>query len=490
MDKVPKIVGERLKAGAAAVDHPDPDLLTAFSERSLPEQERSQVLAHLARCGDCRDVLALSLPAEEPSVAVIRPIRGRWLTWPRLRWGLVAAGVIVVGSFGLLRYRETSHPAMVASYDAPPMRGTANEAKTQAEPLPATRLAPATNEEKKTSQAEFLNDQTKFKPAPETDKEFDRLEQFAKLEPPVRDQRLDAGSAAKGPLRTQSLPHGPKPPTQQWQLNVNGNANNNAYASQAQTPAPAVPPEFARQQSSNQVVATAQAPAPSAPGSTVGGPVTVDKQAQDLNALAMEARSVTPPSSRGASAGAEVARAKPAATPAANAPKADAADAYSISTANGSNFAQTSQLVPESARWSINATGSLQRSLDQGKSWQDVDVTGGAGIAGGVNLRKAMKASREKALAKDKADMKQAPVVFRAVSANGPDVWAGGSGGHLYHSTDAGAHWVQVVPSWSGVELTGDIVSLQFADPLQGRIVTSSSEIWTTADAGQTWQKR
>jgi photosystem II stability/assembly factor-like uncharacterized protein len=102
----------------------------------------------------------------------------------------------------------------------------------------------------------------------------------------------------------------------------------------------------------------------------------------------------------------------------------------------------------------------------------------------------AMKSSRQKALAKDKADMKQTPLVFRAVSSNGPDVWAGGSGGHLYHSTDAGAHWVQVVPEWSGVELSGDIVSLQFADPQNGRIVTSSSEIWTTADAGQSWQKR
>ncbi len=488
MEKLPKIVGERLRAAAVAVDHPDPDVLTAFSERSLPEHERSQVLAHLARCGDCRDVLALSLTAEEPSVAVIRPIRGRWLTWPRLRWGLVAAGVIVVGSFGVLRYRETSHPAMVASYDAPRAQGIANEAKTQAEPSPVLPKAAQVDEQKKTPQGGLLYDQTQS--APETDKEFDRLEQFAKLQPPVRDQRLDAGSAGKGTLRTQSLPHGPKPPAQQWQLNVNGNANNNAYTSQSQTTAPAVPPEFARQQSSNQVVVTAQAPAPSAPGSTTGGPVIVDKQAADLNALAVEGRSVAPLSSMGASAGAEVARAKPAVAPAANAPKADAADSYSISTANDSNFAQTSPLVLESARWSINAAGGLQRSLDQGKSWQDIDVTGAAGIESGVNLRMAMRASREKALAKDKADMKQAPVVFRAVSANGPDVWAGGSGGHLYHSTDAGAHWVQVVPSWSGVELTGDIVSLQFADPQQGRIVTSSSEIWTTADAGQTWQKR
>ena len=172
MEKLPKIVGERLRAAAVAVDHPDPDVLTAFSERSLPEHERSQVLAHLTRCGDCRDVLALSLTAEEPSVAVIRPIRGRWLTWPRLRWGLVAAGVIVVGSFGALRYRETSHPAMVASYDAPRAQGIANEAKTQAEPSPVLPKAAQVDEQKKTPQGGLLYDQTQS--APETDKEFDR----------------------------------------------------------------------------------------------------------------------------------------------------------------------------------------------------------------------------------------------------------------------------------------------------------------------------
>ena len=113
MEKVPKIVGERLKAAAVTVDHPDPNVLTAFSEHSLPELERSHVLEHLARCGECRDIIALALPAEEPTAQVIRPVRGRWLTWPRLRWGLVAAGVVVVGSLGVLRYRATSHPAMV-----------------------------------------------------------------------------------------------------------------------------------------------------------------------------------------------------------------------------------------------------------------------------------------------------------------------------------------------------------------------------------------
>jgi photosystem II stability/assembly factor-like uncharacterized protein len=102
-----------------------------------------------------------------------------------------------------------------------------------------------------------------------------------------------------------------------------------------------------------------------------------------------------------------------------------------------------------------------------------------------------MKSSRERtAMAKDKADLKQKPIVFRAVAANGPDVWAGGLGGNLYHSTDSGAHWLQILPSWRGIELTGDIINLQFADPQNGRIVTSSAEIWTTADGGQTWEKR
>lgn len=483
MEKVPKIVGERLKAAAVAVDHPDADMLTAFSERSLPDREKIKVLEHLARCGECRDVIALSIPAEESTAPVIRPVRGRWLTWPRLRWGLVAAGVLVVGSFGVLRYRETSHPAMVASYDASRAQEI-EKAKNQTEPLPAAPSA-ATKQEKETPQAGLLDSEVKSKPAPEA-REFDRLEQFAKLQPPARDERPD-GSGTRGMLHPQSLPHGPKPPTQQWQQNATANANNNAYAVQSQAPAPAVPPGIAGKQSSNQVVVSAPSPVPVTAGSAIGGPVT-DKKVQDL---ALNGRSFTVLQPSGSNAGTEVARAKPAeATPSANSPKPQLTDAYAVSTVNDSNFSQTAPLAPESARWSINAMGGLQRSLDQGKSWQNVDVTAAAGTGSGVGLQMAMKSSREKALAKDKADMKQVPVVFRAVSANGPDVWAGGSSGHLYHSIDAGGHWVQVVPTWSGVVLTDDIVSLQFADPLQGRIVTSSSEIWITSDAGRTWQKR
>ena len=65
MQNVPKIVRERLKAAATIVNHldshPDANVLTAFAERSLGENERGVVLDHLARCGDCRDIDGFNL---------------------------------------------------------------------------------------------------------------------------------------------------------------------------------------------------------------------------------------------------------------------------------------------------------------------------------------------------------------------------------------------------------------------------------------------
>jgi hypothetical protein len=80
MQNVPKIVRERLQAPPPAVNHPDADLLTAFAEQSLPADERATVLEHLARCGDCRDVVALTLPPTEILETAARPVRSAWLT--------------------------------------------------------------------------------------------------------------------------------------------------------------------------------------------------------------------------------------------------------------------------------------------------------------------------------------------------------------------------------------------------------------------------
>jgi photosynthesis system II assembly factor YCF48-like protein len=115
-------------------------------------------------------------------------------------------------------------------------------------------------------------------------------------------------------------------------------------------------------------------------------------------------------------------------------------------------------LRPPVARWTISSDGQLQHSVDSGKTWQAVVVAENA--------------------------------TFRALSANGPDLWVGGASGLLYHSTDAGARWTQVKPAAADATLTADIAAIEFIDVRQGKITTSTGEVWITTDGGQTWRKQ
>src|SRR5579872_195537 len=121
MEQVPKIVSERLKAATPAIDHPDADMLTAFSERTLSEREHGTVLAHLASCADCREILALSLPETEEVQRVLQPTSAGWFAWPTLRWGFAAVGIVIVGSLGVLQYRKQHEASFVAQRSAPPV---------------------------------------------------------------------------------------------------------------------------------------------------------------------------------------------------------------------------------------------------------------------------------------------------------------------------------------------------------------------------------
>jgi hypothetical protein len=184
-----------------------------------------------------------------------------------------------------------------------------------------------------------------------------------------------------------------------------------------------------------------------------------------------------------------------------------AGDAVANVPANGRNFAGLVSVAPgTSPGWAINSAGGLQRTYDQGTTWQDVNVaanlmpsvakgyifdTSAQPTVAGESAAKS-KESNKKVTAEATASA-ATPVsitVFRAVVATGADVWAGGSGGALYHSLDAGDHWAQVSPAVAGANLTGDIVNLEFSDSLHGKVTTSTSETWVTTDGGQTWQKQ
>jgi len=112
-----------------------------------------------------------------------------------------------------------------------------------------------------------------------------------------------------------------------------------------------------------------------------------------------------------------------------------------------------------------------------------------ASAATGASMELAIASNKAGTTRKDKKATSTAPV-FRAVAANGADVWAGGTAAILYHSSDAGAHWVRVVPASESATLSGDILSLEFADAQNGRISTSTGEVWSTSDNGQSWKKQ
>lgn len=97
--QLPKIVAARLQ-GSVLPEHPDPDLLTAFAESTLLGKEREQVLDHLGACAECRQILALAAPelATQASPAAVGGRKWSWWQAPVLRWGALAACVLVVAT--------------------------------------------------------------------------------------------------------------------------------------------------------------------------------------------------------------------------------------------------------------------------------------------------------------------------------------------------------------------------------------------------------
>ncbi len=131
--------------------------------------------------------------------------------------------------------------------------------------------------------------------------------------------------------------------------------------------------------------------------------------------------------------------------------------------------------------WRIASNDSLQRSLDRGSTWRDItivpDITVGGDFRAGSNSNAPVPQAYPR------------PAI-RALYTSGAEVWAGGAGGALFHTLDSGAHWMRVVPASPGVALTGDIVKIAFDDSLHGSVATSTQQVWTTSDGGQSWRKQ
>jgi len=440
MSDVPKIVHDRLRANAPGGAHPDADVLTAFAEQALSGAEREGVVRHLSRCGECREVVALSIP---PVEAVAQPEAARegvsaagsttgvgwraWFAWPNLRWAAMAAAVVVVASVLALRPGK-QHQSMVetANQQAEKIAAPPTDASAKPDtPLADQVVPPAT-----ISAAKSDNSLARKEPA---------LRLIAPQPGRVQTQIL-AGSDA--------------------QLADNKRADSferkSEYSFEAGKPAmrapaasvPAAKGGIAASEHVEQMIGSSRETV------QVNG-ASIEAQPAPMEEKRMARNETPPPVEKAKLAAKEESQLK--AQPGNNEIPNKLAAAYSNSdTAFALQKQRSKQSKDVAAQWSL-VQGKLQRSLDAGTTWQ-------------IALQL------------------QHPLL--SFGARGGDVWAGGQAGTLFHSTDNGMTWTMVQPSTKSESLSSDIVAIEVRSQAEIVLSINNNESWTTGDAGKTWDKK
>src|SRR5262249_28512927 len=133
--------------------------------------------------------------------------------------------------------------------------------------------------------------------------------------------------------------------------------------------------------------------------------------------------------------------------------------------AEGFSTAKVPMLPAPAPRWMVKG-GVVQRSLDAGRTWQEINVDATNwnpaesryAVSQSVEIASSAKVSKKKV-----EKVAASGFVFSAVAAFTLEVWAGGKAGILYHSSDGGNSWARVVPSDSGEMLMSDISEIEVA---------------------------
>ena len=454
MPEVPKIVHDRLRAGLSGgsvpeAPHPDPDVLTAFAEHSLSAAERERVLEHLARCGNCRELVALSIP---PMESVPQPLAAEesestfpvasnagaktggqrpWFAWPGLRWAALAAGLMVAGGILLM------HPG---KRNAGP---EANQQPASTVPRPEEAIVAR-------------------KTLPASDNALSAITSEKKPAPPAfsRDKESKLAYAAAPPPQSAIANAQIQTPTARKDV-VAGAGVGGAFGAAPTSPTP-VPPVSA---SSEMVEVTNESVAVTTEEARIDQPVT-GKQVADLPVngrqvadLKMITKAKAPKTEANEPAlqrSESLDKVQTADTAARQQPAAANMKSMAANLRPNANQTDSMQLEQYRAQWAIHGND-LQRSLDSGVAWKTV-------------------------LHSDR------PLLCYA--AGGNDVWVGGKGGGLFHSANGGATWNQVHPSAQEQTLFDDVTHIDIYSPIRIVLITGKNQSWSTADGARTWEKK
>jgi hypothetical protein len=506
MAELPKSVWGRLNPPGLPDQHPDPDLLTAFCEGVLRPVEREQMLAHLAVCAQCREVVALITPAEGPPRSVPKPQR-IWLTFPVLRWAAVAATVAVVLAVALLHRPQAPRPILRSDAEVPVSRDSDTSAKVAnegiAEPqavapqkesaaVPAVASAPAkppTNKDRRepnslTGPAAA----TARAKATTRDKEIRSKEQprrsaepappsttavtvvsgsgYTDLDSTMKKEKAEQGAIKRDlfdratneqttvHLPSTQAPHGPAPLSQQQMI--------------IQNTAPISPPTASSSGSDQQ---RKQGPTASA-GYVYGGPVVAGAAAQPAETTSAATKQSA---SAGAPSPAQVTRNANSITPRGSESNLAVAPPPSPKSTTAAGEAGNPVMGAANKTQSGTVDSFTTGGAVHGTLAKALDVRWGISLQGKLLRSVGTAAPQLVTIAND--------LSFRAVAAIASHVWAGGSQGILYHSGDAGATW-KPVP----FPTTKDIISIEFSNVRDGLITTSDGQHYATSDGGQNWQ--
>ena len=331
MDRLPKLVFGSLNRQPLG-PHPGAETLAAFAENALARPEREQTLAHLAECGDCREVIYLAQP-DSVTAQLAMAYRPNRITHFALRWGAVAASIVIVAGGLFITRRElltSQHsvseqkPAPAAYYDklaekkAPPELDSAQNAEAPAAPKQSSAAVAKTRPAEKHMTAK-LQEKMSFD-------ESGQVRVLNERESPSAASGMDANSHV-----------------------AKANEKNKRRDDSASGNAPSA-----------------------ASVNAIGGHVAQNRvDAKDVPHATSE--------SLGVSAAAPAVQAESEQGVATGSAKAEASQ--SDMRAFNQNGAFMKALAAPVANWELSPKGGVQRSFDSGKTWQNVAVGGnGAGF--------------------------------------------------------------------------------------------------------------
>ncbi len=508
MDQLAKLVSRRLKAQPAPGPHPAPELLAAFAEHALPDGERRQLLQHLGACSDCREILYVALPdsSDAQQVLVLKPRTFR--RWG-LSWGaLVASVAIVAVFFSTNRLGHKNHAAPIVA--TAPAGASETETKIAAEKTPPELYQVQSARDASKTRLAGNREESESKPRPEAKHmtakpqavlDFGGADQVRVSAPPASDQTMNS-SRQNLPLQGRNVTSlseftasQAKPTAAPQPAGKDKNTMESAYASGG-----LLARESAVTGNLGGVISDPSGAVVGNANVTMVGPLGTKSATSDSEGRfsfdlltpgsyslkaeasgfkATEIEHVAVLNNRTSNlqvrlepgAASEVVEVSAAAPTVAQAVEASGG-APELGTSAGLVAERQKKaaqfIVPKSPQpgigsgaggsklqWTLSPQGAVQRSSDNGKTWQAVSVVIGT--------------------------------TFRALSAVGANIWVGGRSGALYHSPDSGQTWAKFEPAAGGKKLDQDIVHVDFSDPLSGTVTTANGEVWTTSDGGQNW---